>query len=75
MPGAISILLLLAALVSGAAAEMLDETTAAAHARLLSPETLARFTTGEYRNAIASWPPNQPGSRRSPTRQSGTLRA
>ena len=59
MPVAISILLLLAALVSGAAAEMLDQTTAAAHAELLSPEILAHYTAGEYRNAIASWPRNQ----------------
>ena len=47
MPVAISILLLLAALVSGAAAEMLDQTTAAAHAELLSPEILAHYTAGE----------------------------
>jgi hypothetical protein len=40
-------ILLLATLVSGAAAETLDETTAAAHAGLLSPEILAHYTAGE----------------------------
>src|SRR5262245_36687839 len=38
----------------------LDQTTAAGASSLLSPETLAHYTAGQYRNTIAAWPPGPP---------------
>jgi hypothetical protein len=40
----------------------LDQTTAEAAADLLSPEVLAEYRSGGYRNAIAAWPDRPPFS-------------
>jgi hypothetical protein len=39
---------------------VLDKTTAAGAEGLLPPEVLARYQTGEFRNAIGAWPPGPP---------------
>src|SRR5512145_2033442 len=58
---ALALLLALVLIVPSADAELAPGATlgpenAAAAAELLSPETLAHYQAGEYRNAIAAWP-------------------
>jgi hypothetical protein len=52
---------LIAAVVrAAAAADVVDQQTAATYEQLLAPEVLAHYKAGEYRNEIAAWPANPP---------------
>jgi hypothetical protein len=65
---ALALLLALVLIVPSADAELAPGATlgpenAAAAAELLSPEALAHYQAGEYRNAIAAWPAGPPWER------------